>query len=115
MSGGIHVLPDGVIVEQPLVVSQADVDDVRIRPIRAEVGERQINRPNQWENIKSEQEQDRWPDKQPGHRPVGQASHASNLRRLGCFLTDAASRAFGSGDCFCVHDVVVCVLVASHS
>ena len=68
----LHRVPDVGVGQDALVVAQADALDLGVRPVRAVVGEGEIDRPDQREDVDREQQQDRRRDEQPGDGAVGE-------------------------------------------
>src|SRR5258708_31927489 len=84
----LHRLPDIGIAQDAAVVVETDVADRRVRSVRAEIRERELERPQQRENVDCQQQQHRGCNEQPCDGPVRQTADAPGdpAGRAGCDL-----------------------------
>ena len=73
MGRGLHRQPDVFIRQNALIVSQADIVDLPVGPVGAKIGEAQIDRPDQREDVHRQQQKDRRQNEKPGYGAIAQA------------------------------------------
>jgi hypothetical protein len=83
----LHRQPDIAVGQDALIVAQADIFHFPVGPVGAEVRERQVDRPDQREDVDRQKEEDRRSDEHPGNGPVTQAAD---------FARNSWRRRFGS-------------------